>query len=382
MQNTFLRFLLLISLLLFFFPVHTQTNETDVKKWKSGKLSQEDFKGQNTFKGIPSKDSIRLEITNGKEKYNGITYKYYKVENLFDRKNSYITDSANINAIRFAQLNYDLLEVYRRFIQQQLFAGNYNMIADYKYVLDDFEKQKKIIDEETKNGLNENRLEEWELYVNKALVENPEPVLQKTFKRKFNVSVYLGGSYIIPTGDIGKLYNAAPCLNLGFELGWQRIYLMFDYNIGNATPKEDILLLYGGSNKIWERGKNLQYLNGMFSLAYEIYSTPRFALIPFVGYNGSTYSKKYKNEDKYMILKNESNSWNAGLCFDFRFKNIYNFRAAQSFILRNAGGENDIYSIRTKIFITGTNYKSDINIGGSQIGISLALHINAGILKR
>lgn len=83
-----------------------------------------------------------------------------------------------------------------------------------------------------------------------------------------------------------------------------------------------------------------------------------------------------------MILKNESNSWNAGLCFDFRFKNIYNFRAAQSFILRNAGGENDIYSIRTKIFITGTNYKSDINIGGSQIGISLALHINAGILKR
>lgn len=103
------KILTIISLLLFFFPVHTQTNETDVKKWKSGKLSQEDFKGQNTFKGIPSKDSIRLEITNGKEKYNGITYKYYKVENLFDRKNSYITDSANINAIRFAQLNYDLL---------------------------------------------------------------------------------------------------------------------------------------------------------------------------------------------------------------------------------------------------------------------------------
>ena len=77
--------------------------------------------------------------------------------------------------------------MYRRRLQTELNLGVVGIAADNRtrQYMDLYTEQSKKAEQETENGQNEIKLQEWEFYVTKELIENPAPSIPRISPRRF-----------------------------------------------------------------------------------------------------------------------------------------------------------------------------------------------------
>ena len=214
--------LLTFFLICFSFVEYTRAEDIiDYKYWDEGKLTWDDFQDTLSLKGVPSAFNafLRIEKT---EKRDGNTRTIRpEAQACFDKRHSFADRQIqNENLLRLFQLKYDLLEMYRRRLQTELNLGVVGIAADNRtrQYMDLYTEQSKKAEQETENGQNEIKLQEWEFYVTKELIENPAPSIPRISPRRFGYGFYLGTGASFPVGSIADYWDPAWQINVGFDL--------------------------------------------------------------------------------------------------------------------------------------------------------------------
>lgn len=351
----------------------------NLKYWTDGKLTWEDFQDSTEIKGLSSTLKVRLEIDIKPEKTGNVKTIRPKAISSIDRSKSWVDTTRRTDGLlRYNQAVFDLLEVYRRKLQQELNAGISMMDATHIYhnYTQYYTQQSETMRFETAEGLNTRKMEEWETYILKELNRIQPPPPPTIQPRAFGYGINIGFGTTIPTADIHDRFGASPMFCLGFDFAYKDLHFLFDMGVGSAKNRMDMFINSKKGDAIWEKGRHTNYSFGSITAGYDVFENDHIKLTPFVGYGFTEYSKikGEKENEKYSINISDPNI-TAGVSVDYKFLSVISL--IPSFWLGHR--EITTSSIRTRLFVTYANY--DYNVKGYLIGLSVSYSVSGRMLK-
>ncbi len=384
--------LFLVALLVPFMATLAQAR--DLKEWDEGALSWNDFHGASVMKGVPS--SIKVVLTTTPlEGVSGKKLQYKIVANaVMDRNQSFADSSARTEQrLRYHQLQFDQLELFRRRLQSDLNSGMNGIEADnkLKYYQNLYKDQINTIKEETEDGSNENKLQEWEYYTRKGLEAIGLPPVPEFEPSDWCYGVYLGVGGVFPNSEVDDYFASCFTFTAGLTGGYKRLKLKAD--IGYGQPKFNTRNVFGvkddkGRDKQGPMNEYATYMGVSTTLGYSVINTKRFAVTPHVGLYWGSYSWNMANL-KYVYdeelgkdvskvastadAKLKDFSWMAGVDFDVR---IHKYVSSTPFFLTGRR-EQLSSSIRITPYVARVAF-NEIGARGYHVGITVSY---AGIAR-
>ncbi len=360
------------------------------KLWHEGDLMWSDFQDTISLKGVQFSFNAFLRIEQSRTKKGNTITVRPEAQACFDRYHSSANPEVqNKNLLRLFQLRYNLLEMYRRKLQTELNLGTSGIAADNRKAqyMNLYNEQCQRAIDDTRNGQDEIKLQEWEFYVIKELEENPAPSIPQITPRKFGYGFSLGTGAVFSTQSACQYWAPAWQVNFGVDLAYANTHLLCDFSAGTARTKQDIFASHKEATAVWGKGGHNTYTSISLGIGQQLVSTKYFAFMPYAGCIWSGYSDQAREENgiNEKISFSYSNfNWTAGLCFDYRFSNTI------SLVPSFWSGHRETFtaSICTRIFINHEQYKNFNNIPGntlqdyklgfsiSCLGFSRLLHIN------
>lgn len=360
----------------------------NLKKWDEGLLSWKDFCGTSVMQGTPSSIRVSL-VTTPLEETVGKKVQYRIVATaVMDKEQSYADSSArNEQRLRYHQLQFDQLELYRRRLQSDLNTGMNGIEADkrLKYYQNLYKDQVKAIKDETEDGNNENKLQEWEYYTRKGLEEIGLPPVPEFAPSDWCYGVFLGVGGVFPDSEIKDYFGSCFTFTAGLTGGYKRLKLKAD--IGYGQPKFNTPNVFGKTDN---KGRDIQgplneyatYLGVSTSLGFSVVNSKRFAVTPHVGMYWGSYSWNMANleyvydeelgKDVSKVASTEDVklkdfSWMAGVDFDIK---IHKYVSTTPFFLTGQR-EQFTSSIRITPYIAHAAF-NEIGAKGYQFGFTVS----------
>ena len=150
-------------------------DNADALRWSERTLQWSDFIGSSVLDGATSYMKAVLDMEAYQKQVSGNTTINLGAVAKMIRSESCAPNSIGRTRqrLRYHQLQFDLLEVMRRRLQTDLNSGMTGINADnrLKYYRNLYAEQLMAVDEETDNGRNDNKLQEWEYFTRKNLEE-------------------------------------------------------------------------------------------------------------------------------------------------------------------------------------------------------------------
>lgn len=145
-----------------------------------------------------------------------------------------------------------------------------------------------------KTEQNEIKLQEWEFYVTKELIENPAPSIPRISPRRFGYGFYLGTGASFPVGSIADYWAPAWQINVGFDLAYANTHLLCDFSAGTARTRQEITVSNGANKDTWLRNGHNTYTSISLGIGQQLISTKYFALCLMSGVYGRDTPIKQK----------------------------------------------------------------------------------------
>ena len=371
-------------------PVLAQSQ--NCKKWSEGMLSWDDFNGSAVMKTTPSHFAANLN-TVSEEDIKGGKKMLYRItaEALMSRDESYADSTVRTaQKLRYYQLMFDQLELYRRRLQNDLNTGMSGIEADKRlaHYRSLYKDQVKAIEKETENGTNDKRLQEWEYYTRKGLEEMGLPAAPEFEPGDWSYGIYLGIGGSFTTQDIEKYFGNCATFTAGLTAGYKRVkvkadiaYGQPDFNTRNVFDKKQQV---GGVIRDIQMPINEcpTFLSVGTTAGFSIFTNKRFEITPFAGVHWSGYSWNVANlewvydndkRDYYSKIKNTESaklkdvSWIAGLDLDIK---LHRYVSNTPFIL-SGQREQFTSSLRITPYVMYADYK-EIAARGYHLGVTVS----------
>ncbi len=366
----------IIITLLLLLPFNIFANTT--KSWSEGELKWDDFKGVTVIPGVPSFLKGILSITPDQSYVDGKSRISLEATAKVDCDRSFADSMQRTDQrLRYHQLQFDLLEVYRRRLQNDLNSGMTGLQSDerVKYYIGQYEDQIESIALQTKNGTDEHKLQEFEYYARKILDETSLPPVPEIFPNAFSYGFFIGTGAVIPLSDINKAFSGSWSFTAGLQVGWNRLKLKTDISYGQPEIKNKNIM---GVVNQEAKSKYANYLAISVALGYTVYDGKYFSITPQIGGYWSSYAwntANYEIENDEKVVKNIESldmsnfNWYAGIDFDYHFHTS----VSKSPFLFGGQREQYISSIRLTPFIGRAVFsKANPHINGCQIGFTVS----------
>lgn len=350
-----------------------------IKNWSNGSLTWNDFQGTTVISGVPSYMKVILEAKPQHIVKKGKTRLSMAATAQMDCDRSFAdADMRTEQQLRYHQLQFDMLEVYRRRLQKDLNTGMTGIDADnsIKYYQGQYDAKMDAMALQTKKGSDDHKLQEWEYYVRKQLEEESMPTVPEIVPNSFSYGFYFGTGAIFPTGAIDNSFSGSWTFTAGLGVGYDRFQLKSDITYGQPSIQ---------NRNIFEIPNQLatstysSYLAVSVSLGFSVLETKYFTITPHIGGYWSSYGWNVGNyvldvNDEWKIKNSESLemsnfNWYASIDFDYHFHTIV---GKSPFFLT---GQREKYtsSIRISPFIGRAIYKKAVpQMNGCQIGFTIA----------
>lgn len=369
MKRFFLSIAIMLPLIL------SAVNQT--KSWSDGPLTWKDFRG-TPLTGVPSYLKTSLEIIPQETREGGKTKIRLAVVARMDKDRSFADSlQRSEQRLRYHQLQFDLLEYYRRDLQNDINTGMTGLEADnkLKYYNGLYNSTIDKISTQTNNGTDDPRLQEWEYYARKRLEESELPPIPEIVPNLFSYGFYLGTGATIPSGNIVDAFSGSWTFTAGLGLGYGNFKLKSDITYGQ--PKINNINILGIKDQK-AIGAYSTYLAISVSVGFTVLDTKRFSITPHLGGLWSSYGWNVGNfeevEGELKIKNYESPSisnfnWYAGIDFDYHFHTV----VSKSAFFLTGRREQFTSSIRLTPFVARGIYKTPVpELRGCQIGFTLA----------
>ena len=356
--------------------------EDPYKDWEDGDLNWNDFQGIYV-PGTQSMLSTGLDTKLNQEHIKGKIRISMKATATMNKERSFADSTMrNEQRLRYHQLQFDLLEVYRRRLQNDLNSKmtSTDIKERLKHYQSQYAQQLDLIAKQTDNGTNDHKLQEWEYFVRKDLEELGLPFVPEIVPGKFSSGAYIGTGGIFPTGNINSAFTGTWTFVFGLQFGYDRFRLKSDLTFGQSQFVNANIF----NKKDQENfGSYANYLGVSVSLGYAVLNTPYFSITPHFGGYWSSYSWNVANIEwvpdesgnEIKRIKNtesvDISNFNWYACIDFDY-NFHRFVTTHS---RFFPGKREQYTstLRISPFIAHARYnKTDPSLKGCQIGFTVA----------
>lgn len=362
----------------------------DVMQWSERSLQWSDFGGVSVMGG-KSYLKADLDLTAFQRSDRGSTTINLGTKAIMYRSKSFAGDSVNQTRqrLRYHQLQFDILEVMRRRLQSDLNSGMNGIDADnrLKYYRNLYSEQILAMDEETHNGTDDHKLQEWEYFTRKNLEELGLPPVPEVETSDFSYGLFIGLGGLFPTETIKDYFGSCFTFSAGLTGGYKSVKMKALIEYGQ--PKFNNPNVFGLKD---EAGRYAQssintyasYLGISVSLGYSIVDTKRFAVTPHVGMYWSNYGwnvanyewqpsaddpEKYEPKAIDVEKKSLKNfNWMAGMDFDFK---IHSYVTNTPFLFGRREQLTSMVRI-TPYIAHGVYSKSSPDLQGYQIGVTVS----------
>lgn len=361
----------------------------DVMRWSERSLRWSDFQGESVMGGN-SYLKTELDLTAYQNASEGNTAINLGTVAKMYRDKSFGGDTLKQTnqRLRYHQLQFDLLEVMRRRLQSDLNSGMNGIDADNRlnYYRNLYAEQLRAIDDETKNGTDDHKLQEWEYFTRKNLDEMGLPPVPTVEPSDFNYGLFIGLGGLFPTSTIKDYFGGCFTFTAGLTGGYKRMKLKTLIEYGQ--PKFNEPNVFGikdaeGRDIQASVNTNASYLGISASLGYSIIDTKRFAITPHAGMYWSNYGwnvgnykwefSEGKEEAERQFINAEKKSlknfnWMAGIDFDFK---IHSYVTNTPFLFGRREQLTSMVRI-TPYMAHGVYSKSSPDLQGYQIGFTVS----------
>ncbi|MEG0010831.1 MAG: hypothetical protein RR706_01535 [Muribaculaceae bacterium] len=321
----------LISIVLMLLPFMGIATNT-VKNWSDGPLSWNDFQGTTVIQDMPSYLKTILEVKPKHVITKGKTHISMEAIAQMDCNLSFANaDKCTEQLLRYNQLQFDLLEFYRRRLQTDLNTGMTGIDADkrVKDYKEQYNTQIDAIAKQTIKGSDDHKLQEWEYYVRRQLDELQRPPIPEIIPGAFSYGLYFGTGALFPTSGIDNAFGNSWSFTAGLGLGYNRIKLNADISYGQPRIINQNVL---GIENQMAIGTYSSYLAVAVTLGYSVFETKHFSITPRVGGYYSSYGWNVGNYEpdaaNNLKLKNTESpeisdfNWYAAIDFDYHFHTV------------------------------------------------------------
>lgn len=373
----------ILIVLMMFISVLTMVAQQELKRWDDGELSWSDFKGEAGTGAEPSLlmlslDVIPQEVASGKD----VSYKVDAVA-VMDCNASYANASAKTDdRLKYHQVQFDLLELYRRRLQWDLLSGGKASVAEkLERYRAQFKEQIAQLNKQTSNGKDNEKVQEF-IYDTRMRINdvgNPQSLELVPADWKYGFYVGVGGNF--PTAEVKDYFGGCAMFTAGITAAYKRLNVKADISYGQAGFNKPNVF-----GTIDSKGRPLQgpmsdyanYLGAGFMLGFNVVDTRSFGVSPYVGVNYGGYSWnmaniEYKlNEETGKDVQKVKNtetarlgdwSWRAGIDLDFK---IHRSKF-------NLSGKRTQYTsmVRVTPYVSYINLEP-VNARGCQFGFTVA----------
>lgn len=346
----------LLGFLLFFVVnLHSQKSE---KHWSDGPLTWDDFNEKEMDLG-GSKPDYYINYKLDKTKTKNYSLRRIKAFSFINTKTSSFSNlSKSPQILEYHQIEFDILEFYRREFQREIYLTNdfLDIKNKHKEIIQKIGQTFSLFRMESNYGSNARELRSWKRKISKQLEETEaDPLPNVTFKN-WGYGVFMGADYSSHSGSIANHTNNAIGLTLGFEANYRKHYFLFNMGILATKTTNELHL-----DTLLEKGKKMSFAQLNFCYGYHLLDKSKFTITPFLGLGATQFSENSKEEDKYMI---NSFSTNFGMNFDYNFKSIINLIPGGAIVKHQLN-----YFIRARIFLNTVNF--DNQFKGTQLNTGL-----------
>lgn len=259
----------------------------DIKLWSDGPLTWSDFQQLlPPTSSEPSKLEVELSAT---PQESGATAKLEA--RAIMRRSLSVTSTAQSTPerLRYHQLQFDLLELMRRHLQEEINSGIDGATVEkrLRYYQDLYRQRARQIAQETKNGSLEAAVESWEENIGSQLNAIGTPSVPQVTAMKGCYGFYAGVGYDRPTGKLYDNFGGSFMFHVGLTGGYNRFRLKADVafgqpsyrndNIFDVAPDEEGHPLQGNNSS------NATHIMATVQLGYTVFNKGRLSITPNVG---------------------------------------------------------------------------------------------------
>lgn len=259
----------------------------DIKLWSDGPLVWSDF---HQLMPPTSSEASRLEVElSATPQESGATARL-EARAIMHRNASATSEAQSTpERLRYHQLQFDLLELMRRNLQQEINNGIDGATVEkrLKYYQDLYRQRVRQIAQETKNGALEAAVSSWEENIESQLATLGTPQVPQVTTMQGCYGIYAGVGYDMPTGKLHDNFGGSIMFHVGLTGGYKRFRVKADVafgqpsyrndNIFNIAPDEEGRPLQGNNSS------NATHIMSSVQLGYTVLNHGRLSITPNVG---------------------------------------------------------------------------------------------------
>ena len=359
----------------------------DIKLWSDGPLTWSDF---HQLMPPTSSEASRLEVElNATPQESGATARL-EARAIMHRNASATSEAQSTpERLRYHQLQFDLLELMRRNLQQEINNGIDGATVEkrLKYYQDLYRQRVRQIAQETKNGALEAAVGSWEENIESQLATLGTPQVPQVTTMQGCYGIYAGVGYDMPTGKLHDNFGGSIMFHVGFTGGYKRFRVKADVafgqpsyrndNIFNIAPDEEGRPLQGNNSS------NATHIMSSVQLGYTVLNHGRLSITPNVGgfYNrygwdiaNYSWDKDEEGRDVRTITGVEKRNLHnfsviASIDFDINFSS----RVTNTSLTGATHRERWTSSLRITPWVAHSKFnKCDPSVSGVHLGINVS----------
>lgn len=359
----------------------------DIKLWSDGPLTWSDF---HQLMPPTSSESSRLEVElSATPQESGATARL-EARAIMHRNASATSEAQSTpERLRYHQLQFDLLELMRRNLQQEINNGIDGATVEkrLKYYQDLYRQRARQVANETKNGALEAAVSSWEENIESQLAALGIPQVPQVTTMQGCYGIYAGVGYDMPTGKLHDNFSGSIMFHVGLTGGYKRFRVKADVafgqpsyrndNIFNIAPDEEGRPLQGNNSS------NATHIMASVQLGYTVLNHGRLSITPNVGgfYNrygwdiaNYSWDKDEDGHDVRTITGIEKRNLNnfsfiASVDFDINFSS----RVTNTSLTGATHRERWTSSLRITPWVAHSKFnKCDPSVSGVHLGINVS----------
>lgn len=272
-------------------PVAMASDNGDIKLWSDGPLTWSDF---HQLLPPTSSQASQLEVELNAtpiENGTGANATVRLETRAIMHRNASATSAAQSTPehLRYHQLQFDLLELMRRHLQDEINSGIDGATVEkrLKYYQDLYRQRARQIAQETKNGTLEAAVASWEDNIESQLIAVGTPRVPQVTTMQGCYGFYAGVGYDSPTGKLRNNFGGSVMFHVGLTGGYKRLRLKADVAFGQPSYRNDNIFNIAPDDE----GRPLQgnnsshatHIMASVQLGYTVLNAGRLSITPNVG---------------------------------------------------------------------------------------------------
>ena len=377
-------FLILCAIILV--PAMAATN--DIKLWSEGPLQWTDF-----LRLLPetSSEASQLEVELSATPIESNANVARLEARAIMHRNASSTSAAQSTdeRLRYHQLQFDLLELMRRHLQEEINTGidGGQVEQRLRYYQDLYRQRVRELAQESNHGTNAKAVERWEERIDAQLQEIGVPQVPQVGNREYCYGAYAGVGYETPTGELRNNFGGSAMFHVGLTGGYKRLRLKAEVAFGQPSYRNDNIFdvapdaegrpLQGNSSS------HATHLTVGVQLGYSVLSQGRFTITPNVGCYYSRYSWDVANyswsqddegRDVRTTLSTEGRNLHSfGFMASVDFDINLSSRVSNTSLTGSSKRERWTSSLRITPWISNARYTQCVpTVSGMHVGVSVS----------